>query len=275
MKIIHKKLLLTCSIALLVIGIIGAITLNGPSQRMADIKSKSGTDFGDLLDVSYSTGSPIVIKDYTGFRVGFNTQNHTPAWVSWELLGSETDGAESRRQNFWQDLEIDGCPTTKDYSNSGYDRGHLCPAADQKWDSQAMTDCFSLANIAPQDHKLNTGAWKTLESKERLWAQRDSSIVIVAGPIYSDNDTQRIGNAGVRVPSAFFKVMIAPWLKEPRGIGFIYPNMISPGNMMNYSMTIREVEQATGLDFFHTLPDALEEEIETKSSFKEWNYARR
>lgn len=134
-----------------------------------------------------------------------------------------------------------------------------------------MEDCFVLANICPQDHALNAGAWKTLEEKERQWARRDSLIVIVAGPIYEKSDTQRIGEAGVRVPSAFFKVLLAPALDKPRAIGFVYPNMTAPGNMQNYSMTVDEVEQITGYDFFYNLPDDIENEVESKASFKEWN----
>ncbi len=224
-----------------------------------------------LLDVTIPSSTPSQIKDYEGFRVSFNKENRTPNWVAWELLGSETDGPIGRYNNFWSDPEIEGCPSTYDYRNSGYDRGHLCPAADQKWSQTAMENCFSLANMCPQDHSLNTGAWKTLEGKERLWAQRDSAIVIISGPIYSDSDKKRIGDSGVRVPGAFFKVLAAPYLDTPRGIAFVYPNMAAPGNMENYVMTIDDVEQLTGYDFLSALPDDIENEIESKTSFKEWN----
>lgn len=225
----------------------------------------------DLLDVATPDSLPSQIKDYTGFRLSFNKDNHTPNWVAWELLGSETDGSEPRAKKFWTDSDIDGCATTDDYRYSGFDRGHMCPAADQKWSAEAMYDCFTLANITPQDNKLNSGAWKTLEDKERVWARRDSAIVIVSGPLYAASDTQRIGATGVRVPSAFFKVLAAPYLDEPRGIAFVYPNTTAPGNMENYVMTIREVEGLTGLDFFHNLPDDVEEAVETVSSFRDWN----
>lgn len=240
------------------------------AKEIAGNKLKSSGNI-DLLDVAVPKNLNSQIKDYEGFRVSFNKSNHTPNWVSWELLGTETDGSTSRYNKFWQDEEITGCPVTQDYSNSGYDRGHLCPAADQKWSESAMIDCFSLVNIAPQENALNTGAWKTLENKERIWAKRDSAIIIVAGPIYDKNDTKRIGETGVRVPGAFFKVMIAPYLPEPRGIAFVYPNMSSPGNMENYVMKIRDVEKLTGYDFFHNLPDDIEEKVETTASFRDWN----
>ena len=232
---------------------------------------KNKVEYSALDYARVQEGEAEQIIEYEGFRVSFNKNNHTPNWVAWELLGSETDGAEERYNSFWQDENVSGCPTTYDYSKSGYDRGHLCPAADQKWSKQAMIDCFSLANMAPQDHALNAGAWQTLEKKEREWAKRDSAIVIVAGPIYQSDDSKRIGQTGVRVPDAFYKVMIAPYLPEPRGIGFIYPNMSSPGNMRDYAMTIDEVEAITGIDFFFNLPDEIENDIESRTSFKEWD----
>lgn len=208
--------------------------------------------------------------EYTGFRMSFNRHNRTPNWVAWELLGAETDGGASRHNKFWQDAEVAGCPTTYDYRNSGYDRGHMCPAAEQKWSQDAMDDCFVMANMCPQDHALNSGAWNILENKERNWARRDSAIVIVAGPIYEKGDTKTIGN-GVLVPSAFFKVILAPYVDKPRAIGFVYPNMSAPGNMQNYVMTVDDVEALTGYDFFSALPDEIEKEVESKASFREWN----
>lgn len=208
--------------------------------------------------------------EYEGFRLSFNKHNRTPNWVAWELLASETAGEAKRGNNFWQDPEVEGCATTYDYKNSGYDRGHLCPAADQKWRDKAMNDCFVMANMCPQDHALNAGAWNTLEGRERTWAKRDSALVIVAGPIYSVEDTKTIGN-GVLVPGAFFKVILAPYLDKPRAIAFVYPNMSAPGNMENYVTTVDEVEKLTGLDFFYKLPDEIENEVESKSSFREWN----
>lgn len=216
-------------------------------------------------------GTQSQVKSYEGFTLSFNADNHTPNWVGWELLKEETDGENSRSNNFWHDDDIEGCPVTGDYTRSGYDRGHMCPAADQKWSAEAMQDCFVLANICPQDHSLNSGAWATLEKKERLWAQRDSCLVIIAGPIYEKTDTKRIGDIGVRVPSAFFKVIAAPYLDQPRGIAFIYPNMSSPGNMQNYVVTIDDVEQLTGFDFLSSLPDDIENKIESNSVFKEWD----
>lgn len=274
------RLIIALGVGLYVMGsgIYAAIRESRESTAPADEKriearhpasSPSGISYG-LDVVALPKGTTSEVKDYEGFRVSFNKDNRTPNWVAWELLGSETTGEVGRHNKFLQDPEVEGCPETVDYRKSGYDRGHMCPAADQKWSEKAMADCFFMTNICPQDHSLNSGAWNTLENKERSWARRDSALLIVAGPLYSENDKSVIGR-GVRVPGAFFKVLAAPYLAEPRGIAFVYPNMSSPGNMQNYVMTIRDLEKITGYDFFPALPDALEDKIETTASFTEWN----
>ena len=236
-----------------------------------ELPDKPAAHYPDLDSATVPSSLPQQIKAYTGFTVSFNKDNHTPNYVAWELLGTEVSTKVSRSNNFWKDDEIDGCPEHKDYSYSGYDRGHMCPAADQKWSQEAMDDSFVMANMCPQDHDLNAGAWETLETKERQWAKRDSAIVIIAGPLYLENDTKRIGNIGVRVPGAFFKAFLAPYVKNPRAIAFVYPNMDSPGNMQDYAMSIDELEELLGFDLFHSLPDNIEKKVESEYSFTEWN----
>lgn len=282
MKKQYIIIILIVAVALIAIGIVGLAkskddTKEKISNATPEASHPGSLDYNgtassasELMDVKMDSNVPSQIKDYEGFRVSFNSENKTPNWVSWELLGSETEGTLSRSNKFWTDSDLEGCPSTSDYTRSGYDRGHLCPAADQKWSQKAMEDCFVLANIAPQDHQLNTGAWNTLENKERSWAKRDSALVIVAGPIYSAPDTKTVGRAEVRVPGAFFKILLAPFQDEPRAIAFIYPNMYSPGNMEEYVVTVDEVEKITGFDFFSALPDDIENKIEASSSYKEW-----
>lgn len=223
-----------------------------------------------LEDVKIPKSLTSQIKDYTGFTLSYNKDNRTPNYVAWELLGTEVSTEWGRTDNFWQDNDITGCTKHSDYTGSGYDRGHMCPAADQKWSEQAMIDCFVMANMCPQLHDLNAGAWEKLEEKERLWAKRDSAILIVAGPIYTDGETY-IEKSQVKVSDAFFKVLIAPYIDEPRGIAFVYPHMKCPGNMQDYATTIDEVEKITGFDFFSALPDEIEQKIEASYSFTEWN----
>ncbi len=269
------KILKYAAVFLLIIGIAyfwnklspGAIDPNfdTPQQKESLIKLE------DLDKVSQSKEVKSIMKKYEGFTVDFNPDNKTPNYVAWILHGSETEGASARSNKFWTDSDIEGCPDTRDYTRSGYDRGHMCPAGEQKWSAEAMNHSFVMANICPQKHELNTGAWKTLEDKERVWAKRDSAIVIIAGPIYDSSDKETIGKNKVRVPSAFFKVLLAPYAEPMRAIGFVYPNMRCDGNMASYAVSVDDVEKMTGLDFFSALPDSVENDIESIVSFKDWN----
>ncbi len=226
------------------------------------------------LTVALPDGLPSQIVDYEGYTVSFNRENHTPNYSAWELTRDETEGTVKRSNKFMTDNNVYGCPDTRDYTRSGYDRGHLCPANDMKWSEEAMNACFYMTNICPQSHDLNNGAWKTLELKTQDWARHDSVLYIIAGPIYTASDRERIGETGVRVPSSFFKVIVAPAVENPRGIAFVYPNMASPGNMMDYSCTIDQLEEMTGYDFFPDMSPELEKKIEAVTSFKEWNRNR-
>ena len=225
-----------------------------------------------LAYVKLPEGTPEQVKEYTGFIVSFNKENHTPNYVAWELLDTETTGSVNRDDyDYWQDKDLDGCPT-KDYaySTSGYQRGHMCPAADQKWSVDAMKDCMVMANMCPQLPEINEKAWATLEAKERQWAKRDGSIWIIAGPIYYDTDQMKIGYSQVRVPSAFFKVFLYNDEESPRTIAFVYPNGSAPGNMDGYAMSVDALEKELGYDFFPALPDEIEKVVESTYSFYDW-----
>ncbi len=276
-----NKIMKYAAVFLLIIGIAYFWNKLAPGTIENDFKSESNKessptiDINDLDKVSIGKKLPSIVKDYEGFTVSFNPENKTPNYVAWILQGHETEGATARSNNFWTDKDLKGCPDTRDYSRSGYDRGHMCPAGEQKWSDQAMQHSFVMANICPQKHELNTGAWKTLEDKERVWAKRDSAIVIVAGPLYDTSDTETIGNNKVRVPSAFFKVLLAPYATPMRAIGFVYPNMKCDGNMEAYAVSVDDVEKMSGFDFFSSLPDEIEDDIESVVSFRDWNSNKR
>ena len=108
----------------------------------------------------------------TGYTLAYDAKTRTPQWVAWELTKKETQGTEERSNDFQPDPDVKGAKVvTKDYSHSGYDRGHMAPAADMKWSKKAMMESFYMSNICPQDHNLNTSDWSELENrleKEKL-----------------------------------------------------------------------------------------------------------
>ncbi len=232
----------------------------------------TATPQSDLLDVTLPSNIDNTIITYTGFTVSFNAKHHQPNYVAWELTADKTDGPIPRAKKFTTDTRIAGCATTDDYRNSGFDRGHMAPAADMRWDRRAMNDCFMLTNISPQRSELNSGSWKKLEEKCRLWAQRDSALIIICGPILNDRLTQTIGDTHITVPDRFFKIIYAPYVNPPRAIAFIMPNHKVPGGMQKAVVTIDQIEAITGFDFFATLDDELENTIESQANFTLWEH---
>jgi len=225
----------------------------------------------DLLYVKTPSGLDTFNVEHTSLKLSFNPRYHIPNWVAWELTAAETSGEVKRETKFYSNDSIPGCPEHYDYNYSGYDRGHMAPAGDMKWDAEAMHLTFCMANICPQAKTLNTGAWKRLEEKCRQWARADSAIVIACGPVLSDTLTDFIGDSRVAVPKRFFKVIISPYASPARGIAFIMPNGKVPGGIQATATTIDEVERITGYDFFPALPDEIETEIESQCDFHYWS----
>lgn len=227
---------------------------------------------GNLLNVATNQAlCPEQLANYPGMTISFNTSAHQPNWVAWELTRSEADGNIPRENKFYCDESVKGCADPYDYNYSGYDRGHMAPAGDMKWSEEAMHSSFSMANISPQAKSLNTGAWKNLEEKCRLWAKTDSAIYIICGPILTDKPIDHIGDNRVPVPARFFKVILSLADNSPHGIGFIMPNDKVIGGMQAAAVSIDQVERETGHDFFAALPDSIEKIVESQNDFHYWS----
>ena len=222
-----------------------------------------------LTDVKLPSGMKNVVCHYSGFTSYFNPETHIPNCVAYEIIESETTGDEPRKKSFEADHTIDGCAESSDYRNSGYDRGHMAPAADMKWSKEAMEESFLMTNICPQVKSLNSGIWHRLEQRVREWAARDSSIIVVCGPIFTPGKpVEQIGEIGVTVPHRFFKALYAPGRNI--GIAFIFDNDKVKGELRKYAVTIDSVERETGLDLFYNLPDDIENEVENQCNYKLW-----
>jgi endonuclease G len=243
----------------------------------ADAASKVDAEHVDanaLLRVTTNQSlDETMLTDYKAMTISFNPKYHIPNWVGWELLGSETEGTLGRG-NFAADPNVESCPTLDDYRGSGYDRGHMAPSADMKWDETAMEQCFYLTNMCPQLHSLNNGTWKNLEEKCRTWAKADSAIIIISGPVLTQKPKEYIGKNRVAVPQSFFKVILAPYANPPRGIGFIMPNGDVKGGLQACAVSIDSVESVTGHDFFSALPDSIEQQVEQECRFHYWSTIR-
>lgn len=206
-----------------------------------------------------------------GYTASYNEDLLVPNWVAWRLTRDRLTGPAKRKGiPFAEDLDAPGTHAdTYDYMRSGYDRGHLCPAGDNKWSQRAMEESFLLTNICPQAPGLNRGDWNEMEIQCRKWAEEYGEVYIVAGPILYRGRHKRIGKHHVVVPEAFFKVVLC-MSGKPKAIGFIYKNEDGDRPKGDYVNSVDEVERITGIDFFPSLPDDIERRVEAEANLDDW-----
>lgn len=231
----------------------------------------AGESVGGYELPAFRQNSNEIILRRRGYTVSYNPTTKLPNWVAWHLTASHVEGSAKRKGIPFH--EDEGVPEprvdTYDYIRSGYDRGHMCPAADNKWDALAMEQSFLMTNICPQDHVLNIGDWNNLETQCRQWAEQYGGVYIVCGPILYKGKHKTIGKNKVVVPEAFFKVILRMG-KTPQAIGFIYRNNDKRHPWGDYVNSVDEVERITGLDFFPTLPDDVEQKVERSYDAEAW-----
>ena len=205
-----------------------------------------------------------IIINRTGYTLSYNQYYKNPNWVAWELTREETKGETERYDKFLPDPDLpEPRVVHKDYTKSGYDRGHMAPAADMKWSKQAMIESFYMSNICPQVGNLNRGDWNDLEELCRDWADKYGRIYIACGPIFDSKSPKRIGGNKVAVPDRFFKVILIYNRKNPIAMGFIFKNIAHSQNIEKYMVTVDSVENVTGMNFFSKLPNDVENRIES------------
>ena len=205
------------------------------------------------------------------YVVSYNSDTKCPNWVFWQLTREHADGNVKRPDYaFHEDMEVPA-PRAElaDYKGSGYDRGHMCPAGDNKWDADAMYESFLMTNMCPQNQNLNSGLWNQIEMQCRYWAKKHGSLYIVCGPIFLNEEHQTIGGNKVMVPEAFFKVILC-MEGTPKGIAFICRNTDGNRKKDYYVNTISQVERITGYTFFPFLDDDTADAIKEHADLKNW-----
>lgn len=208
------------------------------------------------------------------YILGYAEQSEQAAWVLYELLASELTGKRvERTDDFREDpLVATGSATLADYRGSGYDRGHLAPAADMAFSEAAMSESFYLSNISPQRPAFNRGIWRKLEAQVRTWARRYRRLIVVTGGIVAAENAERIGDEEVAVPEYFYKVIYDP--KRQKMLAFILENRgYEQQELASFVFSVDRAEERSGLNFFFALPDEAEEAMESTANPTAWGFA--
>lgn len=227
----------------------------------------------DGLELGIPSTAGCELVHHTGYSLCYDEDHEQAAWVIYKLSRDEVESARASRAgaDFAEDPGVStGSAGLDDYRNSGYDRGHLVPAADMKWGKRAMRECFYMSNIAPQVHEFNAGIWEALENDVRAWAKKLGEVYVAVGPVLRDN-LPRLPGSRVAIPELFYKIVLYRDGAEARAIGFVMPNTpVAYQNVRSYVVSVDSVEALTGLNFFSALPLSIEQPAEAAPDTLWW-----
>ena len=217
-----------------------------------------------------STTNQLIKHNY--FSLSYNEKYEQAEWVAYELKASHISRTNRTRPYFIYDKKVKTKSANyRNYKNSGYDRGHLCPAGDRKFSKDAFNDTFYTSNISPQKHDFNSGIWNRLEQKTRYWASKDKQLYVVTGGILREG-LKTIGQEKVAVPEHFYKILLDYSKPEVKAIAFLIPHKITNKPLYKFVVSIDEIERLTAIDFFPNLPDDIEDQLEKSSNYKNWSF---
>ena len=205
------------------------------------------------------------IVRHLGYTASYNHTTLCPDWVAWELTADEAEGELNGKFSFSRDPMVSGPKACReDYSRSGWDKGHMAPRADMRWSLQALEESYFFTNICPQDHTMNSSAWRKIEELTRRMARRHGSVLVVCGPLYTSHAHGSIGDNAVQVPDAFYKALAVNTTEGWQTVGYIVDNSPQDGAPKRYAVSVDSVEtlvsrsRSTATDLFPTLPDEAE-----------------
>ncbi len=212
------------------------------------------------------------------FMLGYSDLRGNPLWVTYELHAIPADAAHhARPKGFERDWRALNAVGPEDYTDSGYDRGHMAPnyAISRLYGRAAQRQTFLMTNITPQRPNLNRKVWQRLEEVEAdVFAPRFKDVWVITGPVFDRNPQRLPRSLLVEIPDACYKIFAAPGAGpggEPLLLAFIIPQDVKGDEPLDRFVTsVDEVEARTGLDFFPALNDAAERRAEAEVNPPAW-----
>jgi len=218
---------------------------------------------------------PSEIVQHSAITIGYQEAHEVPQWVAYVLRSEHLMDCHDRSDKFREDFSVStGSAGPDDYRSSGFDRGHIAPAGDMKFSRQAMEDSFFMSNITPQSPGMNRGQWAKLETLVRAWAKEGDETYIVSGPILAE-DLPKIRNTDISIPREHYKVIMRLHNGKRSAIAFLMSQNPNSADLRTYALSVREIENRSGLNFFPHLPRSEQEGLETTIDWSRWNFTAR
>ena len=242
---------------------------NVEDESASIFASKSTTNVGYLEEYLPAYHANDQVIRHRAYILNYQEDYEQALWVVHRLLKGAKYGKAKRARDFKPDPLVEtGSALPTDYSRSGYDRGHLAPAGDFKYDQSLTYETFYMSNMSPQKPDLNQHIWNDMENKIRDWVEDRDELIIVTGPVLKDG-LEYIGKQNrIAVPEQYYKIVYDK--KAQQAIAFLMKNEGSIELLRSFVVSIDEIEKLTGIDFFAKLPDNIEKKIESQRRIDDW-----
>lgn len=226
-------------------------------------------------------GKPQAIHERAreGYVLGHDARLKVPLWVQYEVTREDLQGTIERTDDFRPDTSIPYGSRAElgDYEGSGFDRGHLAPAADMVRDERVMRESFLLSNMAPQvGVGFNRQMWRYLEAAVRGWVQQRGTLTVITGSVFAADGGRVsfdvVGENEVAVPTGFYKIVVDTTDPEQvEALAFLLPNeAVAGSDYGHFLVSIDDVEAVTGLDFLSALPAEVQLAVEADAAPQVW-----
>ncbi|PKV49345.1 endonuclease G [Aquimarina sp. MAR_2010_214] len=257
---------------LIIIVTIGFYYFEGYIDNKVDFSSEKANNTSEysFYYLPTSTTGAIIVHDF--YALSYSEKHEQAEWVAYELKKEHLSKNEFKRPFFEEDRKVKSLSADwRNYKNSGFDRGHLCPAGDRRFTYEAFEETFFTSNVAPQNHEFNSGIWNRLEQKVRYWAKIYDGVYIVTGGVLVD-DLSTIGYEHISIPKHFYKIILDNTGAKPKIIAFLIPHKDVKTPLKEFVVSVDKIEKLTGIDFFETLDDKIENQLESSSTVEEWKF---
>ena len=224
-------------------------------------------------------------KDYPTYSLEYSYKYKHSYWIAYRF-DNTTGGNVGRNEAYKPDPELPSQYAAKhnDYTNSGYTRGHLCASSDRQYSKEANQQTFYMSNISPQSgngFNQSGSAWNTGEDKVQAWGYNISrstdTLYVVKGGTIGEGMIKGYIKNEIAIPKYFFMAVLFRRGDNYKAIGFYMPheNLKDDPDKKDpkkYLMSIDALEQETGIDFFHNLPDNIENTVEATYNVNDWQW---
>ena len=194
----------------------------------------------------------------------YSSKDRVPLWSLHELRREQVVGQSERTNDYRKDSRVAKPVEASAYRYSGFDRGHMVPAADMRLDDQSMSETFFMTNMTPQRPEFNRGIWRVLENKIRkdfLNTHQKGAVFIYTGIIVQENLPTL--DSKVVIPEYLYKIIYNQKLHTISSY-LISNHRYSSSELESFRVSVDEIESQSGLNFFSFLNKDQEEELEQR-----------